>query len=421
MSIPFSDSRRVNRVYYILHSIVLRCGKIVCPLEPPLSCTPKIFWCRIIPIGSIMTEPNIARSLAPAPPGFQRRPNAEPIRQRKNISTACSACKARKWKCTGTVPCDNCVRSDTECVIDELNDNRRRLALKRKLEDLTEDKALLLRLVETLRYSGNEHVLRLLDLIRNKKASLDEIKAYLDGEVPDSEIEVTPELQEVQDKLEERALKRSSRRMLDVMWLSHIPVVEVPAKPWTTVTHDDSLVSYLVSLWLTWSHPFCNWIDRDLFIRDMKSKDLRSKYCSPFLVNSILADASFLCDYPEVYEDASDLDTKGMHFYKEARQLLEQEDGRISIPTIQGYATLLSSMALFGKDRVAFLSLGQLGRMIGEISASHLPMQLHSDANKRAEGRAVDNIIWGVYNLNASDHLSISHMNRNPPREKSVC
>jgi hypothetical protein len=45
-----------------------------------------------------MTEPNIARSLAPAPPGFQRKPNGEPTRQRKNISTACSACKARKWK-----------------------------------------------------------------------------------------------------------------------------------------------------------------------------------------------------------------------------------------------------------------------------------------------------------------------------------
>jgi DNA-binding transcriptional MerR regulator len=146
--------------------------------------------------------------------------------------------------------------------------------------------------VETLRYSSNEHIVRVLDLIRNKKASLDEIKAYLEGQVPDSEIEMTPELQEAHDQLEERAQKRSSRRMLDVMWLSHIPVVEVPAAPWTTVTNDDSLVSYLISLWLTWSHPFCNWIDRDLFIRDMKSSDTNSKFCSPFLVNSILAEAS---------------------------------------------------------------------------------------------------------------------------------
>lgn len=173
-----------------------------------------------------------------------------------------------------------------------MNDNRRRLALKRKLEELTEDKNLLVQLVETLRCSSNGHVVSLLDLVRNKNASLDEIKAYLDGKVPDSEIEMTPELQDVHDQLEERAQKRSTRRMLDVRWLSHIPVVEVPAKPWTTVTDDDSLVSYLISLWLTWSHPFYNWIDRDLFIRDMKSMDTRSKFCSPFLVNTILAEAS---------------------------------------------------------------------------------------------------------------------------------
>lgn len=195
-------------------------------------------------------------------------------------------------QCTGTVPCNNCVRSNTDCIIDESNDNRRRLALKRKLEELTENKRMLVQLVEILRSSSNEHVVRLLDLIRNKRASLDEIKAYVDGKVTDSEMETTPELQEVHDNLEARAIRRSSRRLLDVTWLSNIPVVEVPAHPWTTVTDDDGLVSFLISLWLTWSHPFCNWIDRDLFIRDMRSKNTSSAFCSPFLVNSILTKAS---------------------------------------------------------------------------------------------------------------------------------
>ncbi|PCH08591.1 Transcription factor [Penicillium occitanis (nom. inval.)] len=314
-----------------------------------------------------MSEPNIARSLAPAPPGFQRRPNKEPPRQRKNISTAY-----------------------------ESNDNRRRLALKRKVEDLTEDKKLLIQLVETLRSSSNEHVVRLLDLIRNKNGTLDEIKAYLDGRVTNSEIEMTPELQELHDHLEARASRRSSRRLLDVTWLSNIPVVEVPAHPWTTVTDDDGLVSFLISLWLTWSHPFCNWIDRDLFIRDMRSKDVNSTFCSPFLVNSILAKASFYCDYPEVFEDANDPESRGMHFYREAKQQFEQEDARVTIPTLQGYATLLTSMALIGKDRLVWLSLGQLGRMVADISSSNLPMQIHIDENKRADERAIDNTIWGV-------------------------
>lgn len=193
-------------------------------------------------------------------------------------------------QCTGTVPCHNCARTNTECIIDESNDNRRRLALKRKLEELTEEKKLLLQLVETLRSSSNDHVVRLLDLIRNKKGTLDEIKAYLDGVVTDSETEMTPEMQE--EHPETKASRRSSRRLLDVTWLSNIPLVEVPAHPWTTVTDDDGLVSFLISLWLSWSHPFCNWIDRDLFIRDMQSKDTSSTFCSPFLVNSILTEAS---------------------------------------------------------------------------------------------------------------------------------
>jgi DNA-binding transcriptional MerR regulator len=289
------------------------------------------------------------------------------------------------------------------------------------LEELTEDKRLLVQLVETLRSSSNEHVVRLLDLIRNKRASLDEIKAYVDGKVTDSEIETTPELQEVHDELEARATRRSSRRLLDVTWLSNIPVVEVPAHPWTTVTDDDGLVSFLISLWLTWSHPFCNWIDRDLFIRDMRSKNTSSAFCSPFLVNSILTKASFYCDYPEVFEDPNDPESRGMHFYREAKQRFEQEDGRITIPTIQGYATLLTSTALIGKDRLVWLSLGQLGRMAADISSSNLPMQLHSDENKRAEGRAIDNTIWGVYNLTASDHLSPSTFKKAVLRERFVC
>ena len=79
-----------------------------------------------------------------------------------------------------------------------------------------------------------------------------------------------------------------------------------------------------------------------------------------------------------------------------------------------------SSMALIGKDRLVWLSLGQLGRMVADISSSNLPMQIHSDENKRAEVRAIDNTIWGVYNLTASDHLSTSNFKNAVSRERIV-
>lgn len=76
---------------------------------------------------------------------------------------------------------------------------------------------------------------------------------------------------------------------------------------------------------------------------------------------------------------------------------------------------------MIGKDRLVWLSLGQLGRMVADISSYNLPMQLQNNENKRAEGRAVDNTIWGVYNLTASDHLPILYFTNTVLQERIVC
>lgn len=73
--------------------------------------------------------------------------------------------------------------------------------------------------------------------------------------------------------------------------LTEIPLFELPAQPWTEVTADNAFVSHLISLWLTWDHMCSSWIDKDLFIMAMKSGDVNSPFCSPFLVNTILSHA----------------------------------------------------------------------------------------------------------------------------------
>jgi hypothetical protein len=161
--------------------------------------------------------------------------------------------------------------------------------MKRKIDSLEEDRELLLQLVGNLRWSSNSRVIQLLNLIRSN-APLDEIKDHLDKKMR-KELEKTPELMDVVHNMQETDA-RARRRILDVRRLSDDPLWKVPATPWTKISDDDDFVSHLVSLWFTWFHPYFNYMDRDRFIKDMQSGDPEnSLYCSPFLVNAILADA----------------------------------------------------------------------------------------------------------------------------------
>ncbi|RMJ27952.1 Transcription factor [Aspergillus sp. HF37] len=284
------------------------------------------------------------RRLAPAssPPGSRLAMNRNPLPKRGNTKMACSECKTRKQRCRGGPPCENCVKAGSECVVDETTDKRRKVADKRKVADLEDKESLLFDLVRILRHSDSAKSAQLLDLIRSN-ASLREIRSFLDVQLDRSTLERTPELLEAQSRLtaypENKPPVPERPVVMDIRRLVDIPPFSVPARPWTTVTSDDGLVSHLVSLWLAWCHPVWNCLDRDLFIRDMQAAKLDCKLCSPFLVNCILAEASCLCDYPEVFTVPGDMTSRGAHFYEEAKRLLETEAGRASIPFLQGITT----------------------------------------------------------------------------------
>jgi hypothetical protein len=69
--------------------------------------------------------------------------------------------------------------------------------------------------------------------------------------------------------------------------------LRVPARPWTSVA-GDGIVSRLISSFFKWDdcimYPF---VDRELFLRDMRSSDpSSSQYCSSLLVNIMCATRS---------------------------------------------------------------------------------------------------------------------------------
>ncbi|OJJ97427.1 hypothetical protein ASPACDRAFT_80335 [Aspergillus aculeatus ATCC 16872] len=340
--------------------------------------------------------------LAPAPSareggrGYLTPPTNMSLPPQRKASMACGECKRLKSKCRvrdGATSCDRCTKQKLQCIFDLDDDGRRRLAHKRKIERLEEERDLLLQVVHSLRDSSDAKAAQLLNLVRSK-APLGELKLYMDQDVTEED---RYELLYAANK------KVSLHRAMDINRLVDIPVYRVPAAPWTSVTTSDDLVSHLVSLWFTWSHPFYNWVDRDLFLRDARSGKLDSPFCSPFLFNCILAEACFHSEYPEAYADPDDPNSKGTHFYEEARRHYEKVEGQLDVPTLQGSGVMYVCMAAMGKDRVGWWYLSQINDMAQEYSKRHRPPSVET-----RESRAVNNTIWGLYCLTAT--ASIGYM-----------
>ena len=106
---------------------------------------------------------------------------------------------------------------------------------------------------------------------------------------------------------------------MDIHYLCDEAPMQVPASPWTIVTNDADLVSHLVSLYFTWDYPFHGILDREVFLRHMQSGDLRSEFCSPFLVNALLSNACvgfglFICLAPLTFPSRVHISLAAFYF-----------------------------------------------------------------------------------------------------------
>ncbi|KAK1148200.1 hypothetical protein N8T08_010846 [Aspergillus melleus] len=291
------------------------------------------------------------RRLAPAPTGANAGPDSQ--QRRKNVGTACLACKARKLKCTSNSPCANCAKNGLECTLNQAADKRRRGHMKRRIDLLEDREDLLIGLVGVIRESGNRRTIPLLNLIRSK-ASLSDLRHYIDHELPRADLARTPELVEVCNEVQrlQQNEARSVRRILDAKRLSDIPRFRVPASPWTTVTEDDDFVSHLA-----------------------------------------------YSDYPEACAKAEDPTTRGSHFYDEAKRLLEKEEGRITLPTVQGLGVLWSCASMTGRDRQGWIYRSQLAYSVQELSHTYSVLAPKADEDTLRMARVISNTHWGLFNI----------------------
>ncbi|KAE8155093.1 hypothetical protein BDV25DRAFT_37817 [Aspergillus avenaceus] len=164
------------------------------------------------------------------------------------------------------------------------------------MDDPGDHNNLLQDLLYVMRSVDESHAQELFALMR-ADASIPQLRAFIDRTL--SEVQVTTgeeekihRLGQVRNRVDvESGIPPFRPKVMDVQYLCDIAPFRVPAHPWTTVTDDDALVSHLVSLYFTWDYPFYAFVDRKAFVHHMVRGNVDSDFCSPFLVNALLANA----------------------------------------------------------------------------------------------------------------------------------
>lgn len=364
--------------------------------------------------------------------------SAPSIGMKRKATTACRNCQKKRTRCSAGWPCSNCARANVECHYAPLADRRRKdfanavsaeevTALSQKISLQESQLAFFRRAWSCLQAGDERQALDLLSLIR-KRASSTDLEHFLERSTsPDSlgaasDHTVLSGHASIQSSSAAATVVSAattfSRRAPSMRALCDDPLLAVPAYPWTTVTADDAFVSHLVSLWFTWSQPYMSWIHRDLFVRDMRSGDLNSTFCSRFLVNAICAQACAWSDYPEANAVPGDKTTSGLHFLEHARRDFELLEGKTSVTVVQGLTVFAIATMLAGKDRRGWHLLQSAVTHAKELR--DIPSDCHpnlADADRANLSLVWDRTEWGVFNIVSCTSLSMhSESLMAPPR-----
>jgi hypothetical protein len=189
------------------------------------------------------------------------------------------------------------------------------------------------------------------------------------------------------------------------------PAINERAGTWTAVTQDVAFVERLLDLYFRWSHTFYVIFSRECFYKDFRSG--RDKYCSPLLVNAILAYACHFTDEPAARRDPDNPRSAGDHFFDEARRLLYQDETP-SLTTTQALCVMAMREPSAGRDSPGFMYMGRCMRMAIELglhlhSSSAPTMQL---TPSEVEVRKVT--FWGCFTVDTVWSICVGRISQLP-------
>ena len=187
-----------------------------------------------------------------------------------------------------------------------------------------------------------------------------------------------------------------------------LPSQENPITSWTTVTSDPELILHLMNMYFTWHYTYFTTLSKALFWREFRlgrpseEKRRKNEYCTPLLVNAMLALGCHFTARPGARENPEDSATAGDHFFREAKRLIMENDEH-EIPrltTVQAFVLMSVREAGCGREAKGWVYSGMSFRMACDIGLNLNSGALSSGTHSKLDEEEEDArriTFWGCF------------------------
>lgn len=345
-------------------------------------------------------------------------------------------------QCDGNTPsCAACSSVyGTECIYDPNSDHRRKGVYKKDIDNLKTRNSTLQTLIQAILNYPEDRVSQLVQDIRSCE-SLDDVAARIiaqenksgdasendelldlswDGSDPqspslESDISVKMGSLRLDQDGQVRFIGATSTLSLlpsDVVTgaiMSHHnsggqASKKDPMTSWTNVTDDRELVVHLINMYFTWHYPYFTTLSKALFFKDFLigyqgeiPQGQRQPYCTPVLVNAMLALGCHFTAIPGSRLVPTNSATAGDHFFNEAKRIILENDEHEhpKLTTVQALALMSVREAGCGREARGWVYSGMSFRMACDLGLQLNPEGLAGMSDEEIDARKVT--FWGCF------------------------
>ncbi|KAJ4214389.1 hypothetical protein NW759_010407 [Fusarium solani] len=161
----------------------------------------------------------------------------------------------------------------------------------------------------------------------------------------------------------------------------------------------DELRDHLLGLFWKWQNSWQYIVPRESFIVDLYVEK-SGRFCTPLLLNAILALSSRYSPRPELRTDPEDANTAGHIFADQAKTMLHYESEAPTTSTVQATALLGLFWASIDNEGLGFMYIGMATRMAMNLGLQSDCTQYAAKGIISEEDVEARNVaFWGIYVL----------------------